>query len=150
MSFYSLQVHDVVTPELARTMFVQLKELARDEDEEIPGAFAAFRMFDAYLEPLAGLMSQVVGRELAPVRSYARIYATGNVLRPHSDKLDIPYGMSLCLFRGEQDWPLKVGDQEYVDRIGSGVIYDGSLRHYRRGKCPGEQAQVFFHYAGKP
>lgn len=152
MTFASVQVHDVISREVARAMVVRLKNLAAAkyyEDDQVPGAFSAPCAFDDYLVHLLPLMQEALGRDVGPVRSYARIYLPGTVLRPHTDTEDIPYGISLCLSRGPEDWPFKVGEQDYIDRVGSGVLYDGRVKHYRRGKCPGEQAQVFFHYRAK-
>jgi len=152
MNFQSLQVHDIFSRQLAAELAARLRVMSTKgwhEDEDVPGSFAKLRAFDEYLEPLSSLVAQALDCDVVPVRSYARIYVKDSVLRPHVDKDEIPYGVSLCLARGPHNWPFKVGEQEYIDRVGSGIIYDGLLRHYRRGKAPGEQVQVFLHYARK-
>lgn len=147
--FQSLQVRGLFSAGEIEEILSGLKQARAErweEDTQVPGAYSR-RLYFEGSDRLCTVVAQALGCAVVAVHGYARIYVAGNFLRPHMDTPDIPFGISVCLERGPLDWPLVVGDKRYIDEVGAGVVYDGSIKHYRLGRLLNEeQAQIFFHY----
>ena len=113
-------------------------------------------LFDNLLEVLSKPLSQLLGIQLLPTVSYARLYRPGEVLEKHTDRRACEISATMTLGHDEKSniWPIYLGEND-EDEVGKQVIIEvGDLLMYRgnelkhwRPKYKGEwQVQVFFHY----
>ena len=95
----------------------------------------------------------IVGKNLIPQYTYARIYKTGSVLERHSDRPECQYSVTLSL-GGEYDkpWPIWIKDRagkshEVPLEEGDMLVYSGCELEHWRDKFEGDtQYQLFMHY----
>ena len=100
----------------------------------------------AELEPQ---IKHVTQKNVAPSYSYSRVYITGEVLRPHTDRPSCQYSVTLNI--GGAPWPISFGihDESSTDNVydknkkvrrlnsitlnpGDGIVYSGEqLVHWR-------------------
>ena len=98
-------------------------------------------------------IEEIVGKNLIPQYTYARIYKNGSVLERHSDRPECQYSITLCL-GGEYDkhWPIWINDysgksHEVPLDEGDMVVYHGTALEHWRDKFEGTtQYQLFMHY----
>ena len=108
-----------------------------------------FEALSVYLLPI---IEKIVGEELFPVYSYARIYRTGSRLDPHFDRSSSEISVSICIEKDDQDWPLFIkSDQGIIHEIhlnqGDIVIYKGNAQEHWRDEFTGKkQIQCFLQY----
>ena len=110
----------------------------------------AFDMVMAMSTPDIG---EMVGKNLIPQYTYARIYLNGSVLERHSDRPECQYSVTLSL-GGEynQQWPIWIKDYAGNDHCvpldeGDMVVYHGTELEHWRDKFEGNmQYQLFMHY----
>lgn len=111
---------------------------------------------DKLLEDLKPTIEKATGLKLNPTYSYARRYAPGDELKPHTDREACEISATLTLgFEGDV-WPIHVSLDNTTDKdvgpinlpIGSLVIYRGmEINHWREPYKEGKwQCQVFLHY----
>lgn len=111
-------------------------------------------MFETLLEALAPTVSELVGAEVAPTYSFARLYFEGGELVRHTDRPACEHSLSLHLGREDPDspWDLCVEGEDgapasVAQRPGDALLYRGVQRPHWR--APLDQlwgAQVFLHY----
>jgi hypothetical protein len=126
-------------------------------DEQIPNAKAILShhlIFDTLLEHLWPLMEEIVGEELLPTYSYARLYSNGDILEKHTDRPACEVSVTIQLGRShEYSWPICMGNQKFELNVGDGVIYSGCDVPHWRNICNGPDGyysgQVFLHYVRK-
>ena len=113
--------------------------------------------FDSILRKMAPSLSKMLGEELIPAYTYARIYEPGEVLEWHVDRpsCEISGTMTLGLADIKELWPIYVGTPGSKEKVGSPIMIGvGELMMYQGEKVPhwrdafeGQwQVQVFFHY----
>tara|TARA_B100001250_G_scaffold404092_1_gene419535 strand:- start:431 stop:991 length:561 start_codon:yes stop_codon:yes gene_type:complete len=98
-------------------------------------------------------IGEMVGKNLIPQYTYARIYLNGSVLERHSDRPECQYSVTLSL-GGEynQQWPIWIKDYAGNDHCvpldeGDMVVYHGTELEHWRDKFEGTaQFQLFMHY----
>ena len=100
-------------------------------------------------------MEEVTNLKLYPTYNYFRIYNSGSILKPHTDRPACEISVTLNLgYDGDYNWPIWIKDNngqdiEVILNPGDGLIYHGCVNlHWRedadkRLKC---QSQVFLHY----
>ena len=98
-------------------------------------------------------IEEIVGKNLIPQYTYARIYLNGSVLERHSDRPECQYSVTLSL-GGKYDtkWPIWMQDYAGNDHCvpldeGDMVVYHGTELEHWRDKFEGTtQFQLFMHY----
>lgn len=114
------------------------------------------QVLDAVLEDLKPKIEAATGLSLIPTYSYARKYAPGDELKPHTDREACEISATLTLgFEGDV-WPIHVSTDDKVEndigeilmKPGDMVIYRGmEINHWREPYTQGKwQCQVFLHY----
>jgi len=98
-------------------------------------------------------IGKIVGKNLVPQYTYARIYKNGSDLKIHTDRPECQYSTTLCL-GGEYDkqWPIWIKDYDgnmnevSLDQ-GDMLVYSGCELEHWRDKFEGDaQYQLFMHY----
>ncbi len=98
-------------------------------------------------------ISHIVGKNLIPQYTYARIYKKGSVLERHSDRPECQYSVTLSL-GGEYEKPWPIWIKDYAGKShevpldeGDMLVYSGcELEHWREKFEGNAQFQLFMHY----
>ena len=98
-------------------------------------------------------IGKIVGKNLIPQYTYARIYKNGSVLERHTDRPECQYSVTLCL-GGEYNKPWPIWIKDYAGKshevplgIGDMLVYSGcELEHWREEFEGDTQFQLFMHY----
>lgn len=155
----AVPVKDVVSKEMANFFtHVLLRKASYPDDkkgdEQIPNAKAILGheyMFETLLEATWHKLESIIGEELLPTYSYARLYSNGNVLEKHKDRPECEISLTVQLGRSHHySWPIFMGGKRYDLGEGDGIIYRGCDIEHWRDKCDGPDdyysGQVFLHY----
>ena len=129
------------------------------KDTQCPKSWSVYGdpAFDTLLKQLCPSLSSLLGLELLPAYTYARIYEPGETLEWHVDRpsCEISGTMTLGFESLEDLWPIYVGTPGSKEKVGTPVmIGKGELMMYQGEQVPhwrdafeGKwQVQVFFHY----
>lgn len=157
IQFGAVQVKDVVSKEMSHFltgMLMLSHKINPGGDEQIPNAMAVMPsniVFDRLLEQAWPFVEAVVGEELIPTYSYARLYGNGDVLEKHTDRDSCEVSVTVQLGRSHHySWPITMGGKTFFLGEGDGVIYRGCDIEHWRAKCEGPDGyysgQVFLHY----
>jgi len=100
---------------------------------------------------------RAVGRTVYPVSTYLRIYATGAVLREHTDRSGLDWAVSITL-ESDVPWPLEVSCgccdkwREALPGPTTGILVNsGKVPHRRSSPYPGERnVTLVMFYADEP
>jgi len=122
-------------------------------DWQSPKCFSKYAPlgFESLLLNIKDLISEVVGLELYPTYSYARIYYTGAILNPHTDRSSCEYSTTICIDSTDL-WDFYIKDREEKENIvklnpGDMCVYSGcELLHWRKPYEGKQQIQGFLHY----
>ena len=111
--------------------------------------------FDTFALMSAPLLSKIVGKDLSPTYTYARIYLNDSYLLPHLDRKECEHSVTLFL-GGNYDklWPIWMQKSEVHKtpqlcalEEGDAVVYQGSKVHHWRDHFEGtDYYQLFMHY----
>ena len=109
--------------------------------------------FEMVMAMSTGDIGKIVGKNLVPQYTYARIYKNGSDLKIHSDRPECQYSVTLSL-GGEYDkpWPIWIKDRagkshEVPLDEGDMLVYSGcELKHWRDKFEGSLQYQLFMHY----
>lgn len=114
--------------------------------------------FDTFCKMSAPMLSNLVGKELLPTYTYARIYLNDAALLPHLDRKECEHSVTLFL-GGDYThlWPIwmkKEGKHDTAQMCaleeGDAVVYRGSEVHHWRDHFEGKNYyQLFMHYVEK-
>lgn len=132
-------------------------DLGARGDEQVPKAMSIIDhdvMFETVQERLWPVIESVVGEDLIPTYSYARLYSNGDDLKRHTDRPACEVSVTLQLGRSHHyAWPIHMGDQRFDLGEGDGVIYSGCDVEHWRNNCDGPEGyysgQVFLHFVKK-
>lgn len=111
--------------------------------------------FDTFMLMATPIVSQIIGLEVLPTYSYARIYHNGAELLPHLDRNECEHSCTISLGgEYEQLWPIWVKHPEkhsnplMIDLYpGDMLIYKGTEIYHWRDKFLGKnQSQLFMHF----
>jgi hypothetical protein len=96
-------------------------------------------------------IENLVGKKLYPTYTYSRIYRPGEVLLPHTDRVECEYSFTLSLKYDKKIWPFYLqtasGIKEVFLDAGEMLIYKGTRDlHWRKPLLTGYSYQAFFHY----
>ena len=138
-------------------VLLRQSDLSPRSDTQVPTALAIMDhevMFETLQERLWPIIEQIVGEELIPTYSYARLYNNGDTLEQHSDRPACEVSVTLQLGRSHHySWPIYMGGHRYDMGEGDAVIYKGCDIEHWRNACDGPNGyysgQVFFHYVRK-
>jgi len=101
-------------------------------------------------------VNKLIGEQIYPTYSYARIYPYESIVAPHKDREECEIACSMYL--GGIKWDMFVEGKDGPERIdlniGDMIVYAGTeISHWRETFLgvdsdgnPGEYTQVFFHY----
>jgi hypothetical protein len=139
---------------------VLLKQAADTPDQgdtQVPNALSTMGhhiMFDTILERLWPTMESIVGEELLPTYSYARLYSNGDILEKHTDRPSCEISLTIQLGRSHHySWPIYAGTERFDLSEGDAVIYTGCDVPHWRDICDGPtnyySGQLFLHYVRK-
>lgn len=153
-----LHVKDIASDEICRfltnVLMRQAALTSQSDDDQVPGCLSIMDhevMFETLQERIWPLMEQITGLTLLPTYSYARLYANGNTLDPHTDRPECEISVTMQLGRSHHyAWPIYMAGKRYDLGEGEGIIYRGcNLQHWRK-PCDGPDdyysGQVFMHY----
>ena len=124
-------------------------------DEQAPNSHCVYGdpAFDLAMIFSREDIGTIVGKNLIPQYTYARIYKKGSDLKIHSDRPECQYSVTLCLGgEYEKPWPIWIKDyagnmNEVPLDVGDMVVYHGTeLEHWREKFEGNTQYQLFMHY----
>ena len=124
-------------------------------DEQAPNSHCVYGdpAFDMVMAMSTEDIGRIVGKNLIPQYTYARIYKNGSDLKIHSDRPECQYSVTLCLGgEYEKPWPIWIKDyagksHEVPLDVGDMVVYHGTKLEHWRNKFEGNlQYQLFMHY----
>lgn len=126
-------------------------------DSQVPNARAILDhelMFETLQERLWPQIESMIGEELLPTYSYARLYSNEDILEPHTDRPACEISITIQLGRSHHyAWPIYMGNQRFDLGEGDAVLYKGcEVQHWRK-KCQGPEnyysGQLFMHFVRK-
>ena len=124
-------------------------------DSQAPNSHCVYGdpAFDMVMAMSTEDIGKIVGKNLIPQYTYARIYKNGSDLKIHSDRPECQYSVTLCLGgEYEKPWPIWIKDyagksHEVPLDVGDMVVYHGTeLEHWREKFEGNMQYQLFMHY----
>jgi hypothetical protein len=132
---------------------LQLQNISTD-DSQVPGALAVMGstlVFDTINERIWPFLENILGEELIPTYSYARLYTNGNVLESHKDRPSCEISITIQLGRSHHySWPIYAGGQRFDLAEGDAMLYKGCEVEHWRDACAGPpdyySGQVFCHF----
>ena len=124
-------------------------------DEQAPNSHCVYGdpAFDMAMYMSTEDIGKIVGKNLIPQYTYARIYKNGSDLKIHSDRPECQYSVTLSLGGDyKKPWPIWIKD--YAGNVnevpldeGDMVVYHGTELEHWRDKFEGNmQYQLFMHY----
>jgi len=139
---------------LTHIMLVKHAQKTLSGDEQCPDSIAVGHgepSCEALLEKMWPMMEMIVGEELLPTYSYARVYRNGDDLKRHTDRPSCEVSATVQLGRSHHySWPIFMGNQRFDMAEGDAVIYAGCGVEHWREPCNGPDnyysGQVFLHY----
>ncbi len=126
-------------------------------DAQIPNARARLDheyMFETLQERMWPVIESIVGEDLIPTYSYARLYSNGDTLEKHTDRPACEVSVTIQLGRSHHyAWPIYMGGNRFDLGEGDAVVYSGCDVEHWREICDAPEGyysgQVFLHYVRK-
>jgi hypothetical protein len=157
-----VKVPDALEAATCKKMSNHLLKLVEDnkttKDDQCPLSQSIYGdpVLDQLLEDLKPTIEKATGLKLNPTYSYARKYAPGDELKPHTDRPACEISATLTLGHDGKVWPIHVSKDATTEKdvgpidlpVGSLMIYRGmEINHWREPYKEGKwQCQVFLHY----
>jgi hypothetical protein len=154
-----VRVRSLVPPELClfltRYLLTMLSAGRLEADTQVEGSGSVYGdpAFDTLLDMVRPAAARLLGIDLLPTYSFARLYVPGCELTPHTDRGSCEHSVTVHLGADEDEpWPIWLRDRAGVDRAvglgpGDGLFYLGrELTHWRTPYTGRFHAQVFLHY----
>ena len=124
------------------------------KDAQVPTAKSVMAhevVFETLQERMWPAMEELLGEELIPTYSYARLYSNGDDLKSHIDRPACEISATVQLGRSHQyAWPIYMGGRRVDMAEGDAVIYKGCEIEHWRNVCDGPEeyysGQAFLHY----
>lgn len=152
-----LHVPDFISADETRSLVKQFKEYCIkfniSGDPQAPNSQAVYNFL-----PFIGLLvkkiphiSELLGEEVLPTYTYARVYKNGSVLERHRDRPACEISITLNLAK-DVDWPIYFQRSDSSEASlelnpGDAALYLGCQADHWRNKFEGEEhVQVFLHY----
>lgn len=152
-----LHIPGFISVEEARLLATEFKEHCKkfniqgDEQARNSQAMYDFLPFVRLLVKKISHVSELLGEEVLPTYTYARVYKYGSVLQRHRDRPACEISFTLNLEK-DVDWPIYFqrpdGSETSVElNPGDAILYLGCQADHWRNKFEGqEHVQVFLHY----
>jgi len=126
-------------------------KLENDEQCPLSDAIYSDPLFVDLMHKFAKPIGDSVGRTLIPTYTYARIYRTGEILKPHKDRPACEISATLTLgYDANRVWPIFFDDEKEVAvelEVGELAVYKGcDILHWRKPFKGKWHVQVFLHY----
>ena len=126
-------------------------KLVNDDQCPLSDAIYSDPLFVDLLHKFAKPIGDSVGRTLIPTYTYARIYRTGEILKPHKDRPACEISATLTLgYDAARVWPIFFDEEKEVAvdlEIGELAVYKGcEILHWRKPFKGKWHVQVFLHY----
>jgi len=126
-------------------------KLVNDDQCPLSDAIYSDPLFVDLLHKFAKPIGDSVGRTLIPTYTYARIYRTGEILKPHKDRPACEISATLTLgYDANRVWPIFFDEEKEVAvdlEIGELAVYKGcDILHWRKPFKGKWHVQVFLHY----
>ena len=126
-------------------------KLVNDDQCPLSDAIYSDPLFVDLLHKFAKPIGDSVGRTLIPTYTYARIYRTGEILKPHKDRPACEISATLTLgYDAARVWPIFFDDEKEVAvdlEVGELAVYKGcEILHWRKPFKGKWHVQVFLHY----
>lgn len=147
----------VVQPDLSvfltRYLLMLWQTDRMSEDTQVPGSTVVYGdpAFDTLLELAQPTAEAMIGHDLLPTYSFARLYRKGTELRVHRDRPSCQHSMTVHL-GGDAPWPVLLKNLEgegvsYELGPGDALLYQGCDVPHWREPYEGEwYGQVFLHF----
>jgi hypothetical protein len=108
-------------------------------------------IFETIGERIWPFLENILGEELIPTYSYARLYQNGSILGKHTDRPSCEISISIQLGRSHHySWPFYAEGKRFDLAEGDGVLYKGCEVEHWRNPCDGPEGyysgQVFCHF----
>lgn len=127
--------------------------LCRDQQVEESLVVYGDPAFDTLLGLTTPAVERLLGLDLTPTYSFARLYFAGAVLSPHTDRPACEHSVTLHLgAEADSPWPIHIertdgAATEIVLDVGDALLYRGCERRHWRSQFMGTwYGQVFLHY----
>jgi hypothetical protein len=152
-----LYVPGFITPDLAFALSKEFKEhcikfnLQGDEQAQNSHSMYNFMPFVRLLVGRVSQVSELLGEEVLPTYTYARVYKNDSELLRHRDRPACEISLTLNLSK-DNDWPIYFqrpdGSETSVElNSGDAVMYLGCQADHWRNKFEGQECvQLFLHY----
>jgi hypothetical protein len=134
-------------------------EWTQDSDKRDPTsrfAYYADPLIEVLLQSSQKAVESVIGKELIPTYSYARIYQPGEALRPHLDRPACEVSVTVNVASVGEISPIytqynDAPPEKHILNPGDAVIYKGcDVMHWRRPLQEGQlNVQFMLHYVDK-
>lgn len=152
-----IYVPEFISGDEVHSLLIKFKEHCKKfdikGDSQAPNSQAVydFLPFVKLLVKKVPCVSELLGEDVFPTYTYARIYKNGSVLKRHRDRPACEISFTLNLAK-DSDWPIYFqrpdGSETLVElNPGDAVLYLGCQADHWRNKFEGEEhVQVFLHY----
>jgi hypothetical protein len=152
-----LYVPEFISGSEAHSLAIEFKEHCKkfniQGDPQAPDSHSiyGFLPFVKLLVKKISRVSELLGEDVLPTYTYARIYKNGSVLERHRDRPACEISCTLNLTK-DIDWPIyfqRPDDSETLVELnpGDAVLYLGCQADHWRNKFEGqEHTQLFMHY----
>jgi len=123
-------------------------------DEQSRNSFSWYGSIhgDSLLLYLKPIISKIVDKQLVETYSYSRNYYRGAILTKHKDRPSCEYSATLCVKKGNSDWPIFFETQNRKEvsielENGDLIVYKGDLLNHWRNPYEGDShTQMFLHF----
>jgi hypothetical protein len=152
-----LHIPEFISRDEARSLAEQFQENCKtfnlSGDPQAPDSHAMydFLPFVRLLTKKIPHVNELLGEEVLPTYTYARVYKKGSVLERHRDRPACEISFTLNLAK-DVNWPIYFQRPDGVETCvelnpGDAVLYLGCQADHWRNKFEGEQhTQLFMHY----
>jgi hypothetical protein len=122
-------------------------------DDQTPNSFAWYGPLysESLLVLMRPILSKITGKQLCEAHTYVRSYYNGGVLEKHTDRKSCEYSATICLEKGECDWPIYFETEKGTVAVelenGDAIVYKGEILPHWRDPYQGyRHRQIFLHY----
>jgi len=152
-----LHVPGFITDDEAQLLAKEFKEYCKkfniQGDPQAPNSHAMYNFlpFVKLLVKKISHVNELLGEEVLPTYTYARVYKNGSVLERHRDRPACEISFTINLEK-DRDWPLyfqrpDISEAQVDLTPGDAVLYLGCQADHWRNKFEGkEHTQLFMHY----
>ena len=147
--FGVVQLQDIIPKEIAQFLTHVLLRRAHENkiqgvslnDGQVENSLACIHhdtTFDTIGERIWPFLEDILGEELIPTYSYARLYQNGNILEKHTDRPSCEISVTIQLGRSHNySWPIYANDKRFDLAECSGLLYKGCEIEHWRNQCDG-------------